>query len=107
MIDRLMLVAHLLMCLYVFWSVFVRARWLDDRAQLGVRLVFCFLGCIALLGLAWPIARPWAPDLWSVALLAAVCLVQSVTAEKWRHGVPEQFLQCQYAPEGRKREVIQ
>ena len=68
--------------------------------------MFCFLGCVALLGLAWPIARPWAPDLWSVALLAAVCLVQSATAEKWRHGVPEQFLQCQYAPEGRKREVI-
>ena len=98
MIDQLMLAAHLLMCLYVFWSVFVRARWLDDRAQLGIRLVFCFLGCIALLGLAWPIASPWVPDLWSAALLAAVCLVQSVTAAHWSHGVPRQFYRPGFAP---------
>ena len=75
MIARMMLTAHVLMCLYVFLSVFLRARWLDARAHGGVRLVFCILGCIALLGLAWPVARPWEPDLWSLALLGAVCMV--------------------------------
>lgn len=107
MIARMMLTAHVLMCLYVFLSVFLRARWLDARAHGGVRLVFCILGCIALLGLAWPVARPWEPDLWSLALLGAVCMVQGVTAEKWRKGVPDQFLRCEYAPEGHKREVTQ
>ena len=106
MIEQLFLVAHLMMCLYIFWSVFLRARWLDDRAQIGIRLVFCFLGCIALLGLAWPIARPWAPDLWSISLLASVCLVQGVTADRWANGVPSQFLRCEYTPEGSKREVV-
>lgn len=92
MIAQALLVAHLVMCAYIVWSVFARARWLDDRALPGVRLVFCILGAAALLGMAWPIARHWTPDAWSLAMLASVCLVQRTTAAKWKDGVPEQFL---------------
>jgi len=105
MTDQIMLAAHVVMCLYVFSSVFIRAKWLDHRAQTSIRLVFFVLGCVALLGVAWPVARPWVPDLWSLLLLAVVCLVQRTTAEKWRDGVPYQFLRCAYPAESRKREV--
>ena len=100
------LVAHLLMCAYIFWSVFVRATWLDERSLPGIRLVFCILGWVALLGIAWPIARQWSPDLWTLALLSAVCLVQRVTAERWNDGVPKQFMRREFRRESNKREVI-
>lgn len=102
---QIMLAAHLLMCLYIAWSVFVRAKWLDDRALPGVRLVFCILGASALLGLAWPIARQWSPDTWSLAMLASVCLVQRVTAGKWRTGVPAQFMCPSHRSDGDKCEA--
>lgn len=93
MIAKSMLMAHLMMCAYVFWSVFIRAKWLDGRAHPGIRLVFCVLGCVALLGVAWPIARQqWEPDVWSLALLSSICLVQHVTSARWRAGIPAQFL---------------
>lgn len=105
MSAQVSIVAHLMMCLYIFWSVFLRAKWLDDRTLPGVRLVFCVLGAVALLGVAWPISRQWSPDLWTLALLAAVCLVQRVTAERWRDGVPVQFIRHECRPESAKREV--
>ncbi len=89
---HLMLAAHLAMCAYIVWSVFVRAKWLDDRARPSIRLVFCILGGAALLGLVWPLARQWSPDTWSLAILAAICLVQRTTADRWREGVPDHFL---------------
>ena len=92
MITHALLVAHLVMCAYIVWSVFIRAKWLDDRALPGIRLVFCILGAAALLGMAWPIARNWTPDAWSLIMLASVCLVQRTTAAKWKDGVPEHFL---------------
>ena len=105
MIAQAMLFSHLLMCAYIVWSVFARARWLDDRALPGIRLVFCILGAAALLGVAWPIARQWAPDAWSLIMLAAICLVQRTTAEKWHEGVPEQFLCPAHRTAGGKCEV--
>lgn len=104
MTDQIMLAAHVVMCLYIFVSVFIRAKWLDDRAAPGVRLVFCILGVVALFGMAWPIARQWNPDAWTLAMLASVCLVQHVTSLRWSEGTPTQFL-CHYSPESRRREV--
>jgi len=92
MIAKLAITAHLLMCIYIFWSVFIRARWLDDRAHAKIRMVFCVLGAAALLGIAWPIARHWAPDVWSLTMLSSICLVQHVTGAKWCDGVPRQFV---------------
>lgn len=105
MIAKLAIAAHLLMCLYIFWSVFIRARWLDDRAHAKIRLVFCALGAAALLGIAWPIARQWEPDAWSLAMLASICLVQHVTGAKWCDGVPRQFVWCTRTRDGGSREV--
>ena len=90
-----LLVLHEVLCLVVLWSVFCRAVQSTARVRVAIRASFVFLGLVASAGLVAPLAWGMHPGWFSMALLAAIALVQIVTAHYWRNGVPPRF----YKPE--------
>jgi len=86
-----LLVMHEALCLVVLWSVFCRAVQSTSRVRVAVRASFVALGLVASAGLVAPLAWGLQPGWFSMALLAAIALVQIVTAHYWRNGVPARF----------------
>lgn len=98
-----LLFLHVLMCMYLFGSVFVRSVLMEERSvHANVRFVFWLTGVVALWGLAAPIVWAWSPDLYSTAVTLAFCSVQFVTGKYWRDGVPDRFCKPDCLPRSRR-----
>ena len=95
-------VAHEVLCAILFYTVFCRAVKACRKVRQDVRFSFFVLGTVACLGMAAPLAWGLAPDVFGLALLAAVNLVQLVTSRHWRGGVPDYFYSPGHAPRGRR-----
>lgn len=100
--DDALLILHELLCLALFCTVFRRLVVCSDIVRADVRLAFFALGVVACSGMVAPLSFCFAPSPFSSALLAAVCLVEMVTAHHWRAGVPEQFYRPGCAPRMRR-----
>lgn len=85
------LVLHELLCLYLVYSVFVRAVPMNCDTRPAVRIVFWLLAVVALLGIAAPVLWRWLPDLFALALELVFALVQGVTNHYWAGRVPDAF----------------
>lgn len=96
------LVCHELLCLYLVYSVFVRAVPMTCDTRPAVRLVFWLVAVVALLGVAAPVLWPWVPDLFAIALELVFALVQGVTNHYWQGRVPDAFCRPGYAPRNRR-----
>jgi len=84
----MMMVAHVALCLLLIAGVFWRAVKMDDDVRAGIRFAFVALGTASLFALGAPVALGWQPDAVSLSMMAAMSLVQHVTARHWRGGVP-------------------
>lgn len=73
------LIVHELLCLYLAYSVFVRAVPMTCDTRPAVRLVFWLVAVVALAGVAAPLLWGWLPDLFALALELVFALVQGVT----------------------------
>lgn len=96
-------IAHLLLCAALFFTVFCRAVKTDSTIKADVRFAFFVLGMVACMGMAAPLAWAYQPDLMDLALLTAVVLVQAVTAHHWQHEVPPQFVKTEFRTARRRR----
>lgn len=96
------LIAHEVLCVALFYTVFCRSVSTDDRVKTDVRFAFFILGAVACMGLVAPIAWGFEPHPFALALLTAVVLVQVITAHHWAHGVPDQFMRSQFRARRRR-----
>lgn len=86
------LILHEALAGALFYSVFCRSIKTDaETTRRDVMLAIWMLGCVAIVMIAAPIVKGWRPDWFTTALLAAVVMVQLVTAKHWGDGVPAQF----------------
>ena len=95
-------VAHEILCIALFYTVFCRSVSTDGRVKADVRFAFFVLGIVACMGMVAPIAWAYEPHPFALALLAAVVLVQIITAHHWAHGVPDQFMRSQFRARRRR-----
>ena len=103
MMASSLLLLHEVLCGLLFYTVFFRAVKSCGRVRCDVRVSFFVLGIVACYGMAAPIAWAFVPDLFSLALLAGIALVQMVTTHHWRHGVPDRYYKPGAAPRNRRR----
>lgn len=88
-----MIIAHEILCIALFYSVFCRAVRMDKTTRAEIRFVLLVLGTVAALGIPAPLQwTHWSPDWWSMALLASITALQLVTAWHWTRGVPPRFV---------------
>ena len=93
MSDPAMLILHELLCILLLWTCFCRATRTNRSTRKPV-LVSCYL--LSISGL-WAMFAPligWMPDSVSLLLLAAITLVQTVTARFWQQSPPAAFQQA-------------
>lgn len=96
------LVSHELLCLALLYSVFCRAEKSCDNVRADVRFAFFVLGMVACAGMVAPLAWGFIPDLFGLCLLAAMTVVQLVTAHHWKAGVPDRFYKPGCVPRARR-----
>lgn len=96
------LLLHETLCATILFSVFCRAVKSNDKVRADVRASFFFLGIVACVGMAAPIAWGFVPDTFGLCLLAAIAGVQGVTAKHWAEGVPDRFYRPGLAPRKRR-----
>lgn len=96
------LITHELLCLALLYSVFCRAVHSCEKVRTDVRFAFFLLGIVACAGMAAPLTWHFIPDLFTLALLAAMTGVQLVTAHHWAAGVPDRFYKPGQAPRARR-----
>lgn len=90
-IPYLILSAHELLCLALFWSVFCRSAITHGhRTKLSIRVSLLVLGAAALAAMVAPFYG-WQPDGVTLLMLLAYVAMQVTTAELWRDGTPEPF----------------
>lgn len=75
----------------LFYTCFCRLVRTDHGTVAGVRLGFCALAGAALLNGCAPFLWGYLPPAHVLAVLAAITLVQGITARHWKHGVPCHF----------------
>ncbi len=92
------LTLHESLCAALLWSVFSRLVQTSTDVRADVRLALIVLGALAILGILAPLAWPWLPDAYTLALQAAIVAVQIITGHHWRHGVPVPFYRPGRAP---------
>ena len=91
-----MIIAHEILCLALFYSIFCRAVRMDQTTLVGIRIALQVVGTVAAIGIAVPVHWPtWRPDWFTLALLASITALKLVTAHHWRHGVPDRFVKPQ------------
>lgn len=89
----IVLVLFELFAVALFMSCVCRASYTNKRnTKRDVRWAFTFLGVVAVLCMVAPVFG-YEPDGLVTALLAAIALLQVVTAHHWRAGVPPRFQQ--------------
>ena len=86
----LLLIAHELACLLLFFTVFCRMHKTNRGTRISIRLSFWVLGTVAILGVPWPLLG-WPLELFGVVLSLAIVLVQWVTSHYWQGGAPGPF----------------
>ncbi len=94
---------HELLCAALFVTVFCRAVKTDQTVRADVRFAFFILGIVACMGMAAPLAWAHEPDLYQLALLASIVLVQTITAHHWKEEVPPQFVKSQFRRTRKRR----
>lgn len=97
---------HELLCAALFYSVFCRAVRSSEQVRADVRFAFFLLGLVACVGMAAPLVWGLVPDLFGLAALAAMTIVQLVTARHWSEGVPDRFYKPGCAPRRRRASDI-
>lgn len=102
MAEHSILILHELLCAALFYSVFFRAVKSCEKVRADVRIAFVVLGVVACLGMAAPLVWGLVPDLFGLALLAAMTGVQLVTSHHWATGVPDRFYKQGCAPRHRR-----
>lgn len=102
MTGHSILILHELLCVALFYSVFFRAVKSCEKVRTDVRIAFVVLGLVASLGMAAPLVWGLVPDLFGLALLAAMTAVQLVTSKHWSTGVPDRFYKPGCAPRQRR-----
>lgn len=100
--NEILLLAHEILCAAIFYSVFIRAVRSCEKVRTDVRLAFFGLGIVACTGMAAPLAWGFAPDGFTLLLLAAVTVVEIVTSHHWACGVPDSFYKPGCAPRQRR-----
>lgn len=91
-----LVLAHELLCVTLFYTVFCRSVSTDEKVNVDVRFAFFVLGVVACMGMVAPIAWGYEPHPFALGLLAAVVLVQVITAHHWANGVPEHFVKTEF-----------
>lgn len=79
----------------LFWTCFCRLVRTDDSTHAPVRFAFWVLAGAAMASLAAPFAWGYSPGWPALLLLAAMTVVQALTALYWRDGVPAHFQKCE------------
>lgn len=102
MTSSVLLFLHEALCLVLWYTIFCRSVKTDKRVRADVRAAFVLLGYVALAGVVAPLAWAWEPDAWGLALLAAIVILQLVTAADWAHGVPDRFINPDHVPKRRR-----
>ena len=97
-----LVLAHELLCITLFYTVFCRSVSTDEKVKVDVRFAFFVLGVVACMGMVAPVAWGYEPHPFALALLAAVVIVQVITAHHWAHGVPEKFIKPEHRPTMRR-----
>lgn len=87
-----MLAVHEVLSIALFYTCFCRAMKTSKQVKRDVLAAFWLLGAVASAAIFSPLAFGWQPDCMSIALLAAVVIVQIVTAAHWREGIPKEFI---------------
>jgi len=101
-VSLLMIVIHEALCAALFYSVFCRAVRSSELVRADVRFAFFLLGLVACVGMAAPLVWGLVPDLFGLAALAAMTVVQLVTAHHWSAGVPDRFYKPGCVPRCRR-----
>lgn len=97
-----MILIHELLCAALFYSVFCRAVRSCGSVRADIRFAFFLLGIVSCAGMAAPLVWGLIPDPFGLALLAAITVVQLVTAHHWSAGVPDRFYKPGCAPRKRR-----
>lgn len=100
-----LLVAHLILCAMLIFTVFCRAVRTDHTVRLDVRFAFFCMGIVACLGIPAPLIWSFTPTPFSVLLLAGIVLVQLTTSRHWKDGVPYSFYKPDCRPGRRSCEM--
>lgn len=95
-------VAHVLLCIALFWGCFVRAVRADDKVLIEVRVAFNLLAAAALSGLVVPLLG-FQPSAWSVCMLASIAYTQHITTHHWEVGPPDRFIRPEFRHTRRRR----
>ena len=98
----MLVIIHEALCAALLYTVFCRAVQTCERVRADVRLAFLLLGLVACMGMAWPLAWGLVHNAFGLALLAAIVVVQFVTAQHWEKGVPDKFYKPGQAPRQRR-----
>jgi len=85
-----MLILHELLCAVLLWTCFCRATRTNAQTRRPILLAFYLMSISALWATFAPLIG-WTPDSVSLLLLAAITLVQTVTARFWQQSPPAAF----------------
>lgn len=89
----------------LWWTCFCRVVRTDTQTHMAVRSAFCLLAAAAVssalapFGVLAPMVPAAEPGLMQLVLLAAMVIVQGLTAKFWKDGVPSHF-QCEVVDRG-------
>ncbi len=95
--SDLVITVNVVLCAVLFWTCFCRLVRTDMQTRWEVRTGFAVLGAVALalllapFGWMLPCLPGGNPGWGQVWLLAAIVLVQGLTARFWRDQVPPHF----------------
>jgi len=98
MSNGALLIAHELLCVVLFYTVFYRAVRTCEKVRMDVRAAFWVLGLVACLGMCAPIVWGYRPDHFSIVLIAAIVIVQLITARHWSDSCPPRFYKPGLSP---------
>lgn len=87
-----MLALHEILSIALFYTCFCRAVRTNKTVRKDVLAAFWLLGVIASIAMFAPLAFNWRPDFISIALMAAIVIVQVVTSAHWKDGIPKEFI---------------
>jgi len=85
------ILAHETLCAALFYSAFFRAVRSSVKVAIDVRLAFFGMGVVSCIGLVAPLVWEFVPSVFDLLLLAAIVIVQLVTARHWATSVPPHF----------------
>lgn len=87
-----LIIPHEILSIILFYTCFCRAIKTNGTVKKDVLAAFWLLGIVSSIAIFAPLSFGWEPDCMSLVLLFAVVVVQIVTSEHWRHGIPKEFI---------------